>query len=97
MRPKTKARSATSVLISLVCLHAGTQEKVMRLCDGPAPGSEQWERREEESRTNLWRTRVVFNVTEPTHTLSRPEQDKANGTADTVRHAKTTPAQRQLD
>jgi len=75
------ARPVASVLISLLCLHAVGQEKIIRLYDGPAPGSESWERPEQESRTNLWGTRVVFNVVNPTLTVFPPEPGKANGTA----------------
>jgi len=77
----TSVRALTSVLISLLCLHAAAQEKIIRLYDGPAPGSENWERPEQESRTNLWRTRVAFNVVNPTLTVFQPEASKANGTA----------------
>lgn len=77
----TNPCTATTLLISLLCLHAVGQEKVIRLYDGPAPGSENWERNEQESRTNLWKTRVVFNVVNPTLTVFQPAPDKANGTA----------------
>ena len=77
----TNACAATSVLISFFSLHAVAQEKVIRLYAGPAPGSENWERHEQESRTNLWQTRVVFNVVNPTLTVFQPEPDRANGTA----------------
>jgi acetyl esterase/lipase len=60
---------------------ATAQEKVIRLYEGPAPGSENWERQEQESRTNLWQTRVVFNVASPTLTVFQPEAGQANGTA----------------
>jgi len=66
---------------SLLPLHTVAQEKVIRLYDAPAPGSEDWKRTEQESRTNLWRTRVVFNVINPTLTVFQPESGKATGTA----------------
>ncbi len=56
-------------------------EKVVRLYDGPAPGSENWTHAEKENRTNLWQTRVVFNVVNPTLTVFRADPAKANGTA----------------
>jgi acetyl esterase/lipase len=77
----TSTRIVTFVFVSLLCLHAVAQEKIIRLYDGPAPGSENWERPEQESRTNLWRTRVVFNVVNPTLTVFQSEASKANGTA----------------
>ncbi len=70
-----------AVLLSLCCLPAVAQEKVVRLYDGPAPGSEDWKQTEHENRTNLWQTRVVFNVANPTLTVFKPEAGKANGTA----------------
>ena len=74
-------RTSIAVLLSLFCFHAVAQEKVVRLYDGPAPGSEDWKQTEQESRTNLWQTRVVFNVANPTLTVFRPEAGTANGTA----------------
>src|ERR1700677_1556842 len=74
-------RTVMAVLLSLFCLHAIAQEKVVRLYDGPAPGSEDWKQTEQESRTNLWKTRVAFNVVNPTLTVFQPEAANANGTA----------------
>src|SRR5579862_4370359 len=56
-------------------------ERVIRLYDGVAPGSENWKQREQESRINQWQTRVVFNVVDPTLTVFRPPVEQANGTA----------------
>jgi hypothetical protein len=53
-------------MISSFCLQAIAQEKVIRLYDWSAPGSEDWKQTEQENRTNLWQTRVVFNVANPT-------------------------------
>ena len=60
-------------------LHA--QSKVVRLYEGPAPGSEAWTHREQESRSNLWGGRVVFNVVNPTLSVFPAESGSANGTA----------------
>ncbi|MDB6068728.1 MAG: Esterase/lipase-like protein [Pedosphaera sp.] len=57
------------------------QEKVLRLYDGPAPGSETWTHHEKESRTNLWQARVAFNVVNPTLTVFPADAANANGTA----------------
>ncbi len=73
--------AATAVLFSLFCIHAAAQERVIRLYDGPAPGSEDWKQTEQENRTNLWQTRVVFNVANPTLTIFQPPAGTANGTA----------------
>jgi acetyl esterase/lipase len=74
-------RLAVFLLLSLTCLPVIAQEKVIRLYDGPAPGSEDWKQTEQENRTNLWQTRVVFNVANPTLTVFQPEAGAANGTA----------------
>lgn len=68
-------------LLSLCCLNLLAQETVVRLYEGKAPGSEDWTHHEQESRTNMWNTRVVFNVVDPTLTVFKPEAAKANGTA----------------
>jgi acetyl esterase/lipase len=62
-------------------MHVLAQEKVIRLYDGPAPGSENWKQTEQENRSNLWNCRVVFNVANPTLTVFQPEAGKANGAA----------------
>lgn len=58
-----------------------TAQRIIRLYEGAAPGSEQWRHHEQENFSAPWQTRVVFNVTDPTLTLVTPEADKANGTA----------------
>src|SRR5262245_61461059 len=57
------------------------QNKVVRLYDGPAPGSETWTHTEKESFTNLWNGHLVFNVVHPTLTVFQPTTVKPNGTA----------------
>ena len=101
--PVNQFRRAAAVFLSLFCLPAIAQEKVIRIYDGPAPGSEDWKQTEQESRTNLWQTRVVFNVANPTLTVFQPEAGKANGTAvlfqgwTRFRHAPTALAVGPLD
>ncbi|HVU07700.1 MAG TPA: alpha/beta hydrolase [Verrucomicrobiae bacterium] len=63
------------------CLQLCAQDKVVRLYNGPASDSENWKQTEQENRTNLWNTRIVFNVVNPTLTVFQPAPDKANGTA----------------
>ncbi len=60
---------------------AGIREKEVRLYEGRAPGSEDWKRSERESRTNVWRTRIVYNVTDPTVTIFPADPAKASGAA----------------
>ncbi len=69
------------VLLALLSVTGLAQEPVVRLYAGPAPGSEDWKQTEQESRTNLWHTRVAFNVASPTLTVFRPPAGQANGTA----------------
>lgn len=56
-------------------------ERVIPLYDGPAPGSENWKHDEKENRTNLWNTRVAFNISKPTLTYFPPTSEAANGAA----------------
>jgi predicted peptidase len=62
-----------------VLLHA--QQKVIPLYDGPAPGSETWNWSEAENDHNMWQTKVVYNVSQPTLNVFMPEAGKSNGTA----------------
>lgn len=54
---------------------------VVRLYDGAAPGSEHWTHHEQENYSEDWQTQVVFNVSDPTLTIVRPDPATANGTA----------------
>jgi acetyl esterase/lipase len=70
----------------LLCLliyvtSAVAQQKVIPLYDGFAPGSESWTWSEAENDSNLWQTKVVYNVSKPTLTVFQPEEGEANGTA----------------
>lgn len=56
-------------------------QEVVRLHADKAPGSESWTHTEQENTQNLWNTRVVFNVSEPTLTVFKPDPARANGTA----------------
>lgn len=69
-------------LLMLLSLSAGAyaQNKVVRLYDGPAPGSESWKHHEQENNKNLWQTRVVYNVAEPTLTVVAADPAKTVGT-----------------
>jgi len=58
-----------------------TEQKVIRLYQGAAPGSEHWRQQEQENFSRGWNTQVVFNVTDPTLTVVSPDPAKANGTA----------------
>ncbi|GAB3641191.1 alpha/beta hydrolase [Spirosoma arcticum] len=56
-------------------------QQVIRLYEGKAPGSESWTWDEAENNTNLFKTRVVYNVSTPTLTAYLPSADLATGTA----------------
>lgn len=58
-----------------------TAQETIRLYDGKAPGSESWTHSEKENTQNLWNTRVVFNVVDPTLSVFKPAPAQANGTA----------------
>lgn len=60
---------------------AVAQQKVVPLYNGSPPGSESWTWSEAENDSNLWQTKVVYNVSKPTLTVFQPEEGKANGTA----------------
>lgn len=57
------------------------QDKVIRLYEGAAPGSENWKHQEKENNQNAWQTRIVYNVVNPTLTVFEPAPGTANGTA----------------
>jgi acetyl esterase/lipase len=60
---------------------ASTQQKVIQLYNGAAPGSEKWNWDEKVNDKNMWNTRVVYNVSHPTLTVFTPDASIANGTA----------------
>jgi len=76
-----KLLTMTAAFVAAGCLASHAQNQVVRLYEGKAPGSESWTHSEKESAQNLWNTRVVFNVANPTLTVFKPDPAKANGTA----------------
>jgi hypothetical protein len=71
-------------LITL-CSIVNAQETILKLYDGPAPGSEKWTHKEYryEYQSPFWHEKNValFNVVEPTLTVFLPEAKKATGSA----------------
>ena len=68
--------------ILLCCgMNVSAQNKVVRLYEGAAPGSENWKQQEKENNNNAWQTRIVYNVAQPTLTVFTPDPATANGTA----------------
>lgn len=55
-------------------------QQVISLYPGKAPGSESWTHTEAENNNNMWNTRIVYNVSQPSLTVFKPEAGKANGT-----------------
>jgi acetyl esterase/lipase len=74
-------RTLTLLIGSLLCFNAMAQEKVIRLYDGSAPGSESWKQEEKENTKNLWQTRIVYNVANPSLTVFKAAPTLANGSA----------------
>jgi acetyl esterase/lipase/lysophospholipase L1-like esterase len=56
-------------------------QKVIPLYSGKAPGSEAWTWQERENTKNLFNSRVIYNVAQPTLTAYLPPAAQANGTA----------------
>ena len=71
----------TLLLIGYSSIRSVGQEKTIPLYDGPAPGSEGWGWQEAENSKNGWNTRIVYNVSQPSLTVFRPEAGKSNGTS----------------
>lgn len=56
-------------------------QQVIPLYEGKAPGSENWTWSEQEYSNNAFKTRVVYNVVQPTLTVYLPKPELATGTA----------------
>lgn len=72
------------LLAVYLLLQLGTElhaQQVIKLYEGKAPGSENWNWSEAYLEKTSWNTPVVYNVAEPTLTVIKPEAGKANGTA----------------
>jgi lysophospholipase L1-like esterase/acetyl esterase/lipase len=71
--------------LSLTLLLLGTfsarAQQVIPLYASKAPGSENWTWTEKENTTNMFNSRVVYNVTSPTLTAYLPATSQATGTA----------------
>lgn len=67
--------------LCLFSMSVSAQNKVVRLYEGAAPGSENWKQQEKENNNNAWQTRIVYNVAQPTLTVFAPDPAEANGTA----------------
>ncbi|KYP15440.1 alpha/beta hydrolase, partial [Flavihumibacter sp. CACIAM 22H1] len=60
---------------------AYSQQKVLKLYQGKAPGSENWNWDEKYLEKTSWQTPIVYNVTEPTLTVYPAPADNSTNTA----------------
>ena len=74
-------KQALTLMVSLLSMNLLAEPQVVRLYDGPAPGSESWKQKEKENNQNFWQTRVVYNVADPTLTVLLPAPSTATGAA----------------
>ncbi len=85
MRKKTILKFTLLLALALISNRISAQESVMKLYDGPAPGSEGWTQKETAYQylSPIWKETNValFNVVEPTLTIFLPSPAKATGTA----------------
>lgn len=58
-----------------------SQEKVISLYDGAAPGSENWNWEEKETSNTPIKLKVAYNISRPTLSVFLPEKELANGTS----------------
>ncbi|MEW6127539.1 MAG: alpha/beta hydrolase [Acidobacteriota bacterium] len=63
-----------------VLLSSAHAQKVIRLYEGAAPGSETWTHKEKEYFSPIWNTQVVTNVVHPTLTVYLPDAKTATQT-----------------
>lgn len=70
-------------LVALLTLTgaSGYTQQVIQLYEGKAPGSENWTWGEQESVNNAFKTRTIYNVSQPTLTAYLPKPELATGTA----------------
>ncbi len=69
------------LVLLMLCISTAQAQKVIPLYSGKAPGSENWDWQEAEMFSNMWQTRVVYNVSTPTLTAYLPAPRNVNGTA----------------
>jgi dienelactone hydrolase len=85
MSAKSCIKISQLVVFVLICNIVLGQESVIRLYEGPAPGSENWTQKEAtiEYMSPFWHemNQVVLNVVDPTLTVFLPSPDMATGSA----------------
>lgn len=70
-----------SISFCLLACISYSQNEIVKLYDQKPAGTESWSWTEQEQFNKTWQTQVVYNVTDPSLTVFKPEQGKANGTA----------------
>jgi acetyl esterase/lipase/lysophospholipase L1-like esterase len=70
-----------SLFVLLLISSTVNAQQVIQLYSGKAPGSENWTWSGKEEPKNLFNTKVVYNVVQPTLTAYLPPASSANGTA----------------
>ena len=68
------------LVLSLVCVVARAEEKVVRLYEGAAPGSEAWKQKEKKQRVEFFGGEIATNVVDPTLTVFAPAEGRSVGT-----------------
>lgn len=70
-----------AALLLAFALISNAQEKIIPLYPGKPPGSENWTWQEKDNANSLFKTRVVYNVVQPTLSVYLPPAALATGTA----------------
>ena len=85
MTKKTVLQFTLFFAVALICTKISAQQTIIKLYDGPAPGSESWTQKETAFAymSPIWKEKNValFNVVDPTLTVFLPSSKKATGTA----------------
>jgi acetyl esterase/lipase len=71
--------SLLAALLTLVT-NLFAAETVIPLYEGPAPGSERWNQTERDTFSEVFQTRFISNVVDPTLTVHQPDPDQGVGT-----------------
>ncbi|MDN3595159.1 alpha/beta hydrolase [Zunongwangia endophytica] len=76
---KKFSKIITSVVLLLAVFQMTAQDQVVKLYEGKAPGSEDWNWKEAQQYSKIFETEVVYNVTDPSLLVFKPENP--NGTS----------------
>ncbi|WP_415326930.1 alpha/beta hydrolase [Chryseobacterium sp. MMS23-Vi53] len=66
--------------IFLLGINSINAQKKVQLYSGKAPGTENWTQKEAQTYSDLFKTEVVYNVTQPSILIYEADKTKANGT-----------------